>query len=190
MDKRARKRCLRKNHYSSVTVYSYQIGAAHLHTAEALNVPSSPGTVGVDRRLPFYEDWREHPKWVRRRALCELTQETTQKKSVAAPGGARDAPAPRRFPTSVTNDFGDEYERHDNPQEIGALGLPAGGCGEVRALVDQPRNGSANCADHGHGQDHHRSLLCHALPRENQPKGANPVADPSGGADRAVQAGA
>ena len=37
--KRVRKSCLRKNHYSSVTVYSYQIGAAHLHTAEALNVP-------------------------------------------------------------------------------------------------------------------------------------------------------
>jgi hypothetical protein len=39
VDKRARKRCLRKNYYSSVTVYSYQIGATHLHTAEALNVP-------------------------------------------------------------------------------------------------------------------------------------------------------
>jgi len=39
VDKRVRKRCLRKNYYSSVIIYSYQIGAIHLHTAEALNVP-------------------------------------------------------------------------------------------------------------------------------------------------------
>jgi len=69
--------------------------------------PPLPGTVGMDRRLTFYEYWREHPKWVRRRALCEWTQETTQKKSVAAP---RDAPAPRKFQTLATNYFGDKYE--------------------------------------------------------------------------------
>jgi len=59
--------------------------------------------MGVDRRLTFYEYWREHPKWVRRRALCELTQETTQKKSVAAPGGAQGCAGTQENP-----DFGDE----------------------------------------------------------------------------------
>jgi hypothetical protein len=65
--------------------------------------PSLPRTVGVDRRLPFYEDWKEHPKWVRRRALCELTQEATQKKPVAAPGSV-----PGGAGTQEVPDFGDE----------------------------------------------------------------------------------
>ena len=59
--------------------------------------------MGVDRRLPFYEHWREHPKCVRKCALCGLTQETTQKKSVAAPGGA-----PGCIGTQEVPDFGDE----------------------------------------------------------------------------------